>query len=626
MAVEVKGFLAVNENTDVCTVDGSLLVTSGSDFPGLLIPCTIATTITEIVIADGGTGYEVGDIVTIVQDDNTTATAVVTSVDEDGVITGISIVDGGSDYTEEEDLAVTGGSGTGATVDITEVTSITQITAGAVINTSQGIRLVITVAGEDVTASLIGNIQITHNLNYISSFSFSLGNPDHSPLVDTNIDIDSVVIITAYVNGVEMKLFTGLVDKTESRNSDSGYILTIQGRDYGKKLLNTTKTLISVQEAASSHRRGNIVKFLAQQAGITSTNIPTGDLVTIDHSFQDQTIWDMIQKECAIEGWYVRFDEEAKMICKTRDTDATAHWTYGENKFTEIGLQAIDEGIINKVTILGAIFENTELQQTSDSDDYVTPSIGSISGDDFSGSGGFDDFYSYSTVSTTNSYNAGESVNGWSGNGITVSVVFAGYSGSNYAKYRFTASYPVTSNIVSYTWSSDAYISSGAYSQSCTINRNISGTPEAFSVTVTIKTRTSQFDQIADDNPNETFTENVTNEQVKADVIDYNSIAKYGERKPNNEGTLNYPLAETTAQCQRIGENIILDSHRFIKQPDLMVMFNPKLIVGQRVNLTDKKIGYDDDDYFVEEVVHYINIDKDGKVKGRTRIGCVYYA
>ena len=141
MAVEVKGFLAVNENTDVCTVDGSLSVASGSDYNGLLIPCAILTTITEIVIAGGGTGYEVGDVVTIVQDDNTTATAIVTSVDEDGVITGISIVDGGEDYTEEEDLTVTGGSGTGATVDITEVTSITQTTYGAVTNTSQATLL-----------------------------------------------------------------------------------------------------------------------------------------------------------------------------------------------------------------------------------------------------------------------------------------------------------------------------------------------------------------------------------------------------------------------------------------------------------------------------------------------------
>jgi len=125
----------------------------------------------------------------------------------------------------------------------------------------------------------------------------------------------------------------------------------------------------------------------------------------------------------------------------------------------------------------------------------------------------------------------------------------------------------------------------------------------------------------------ETFTSTITYTQIKASVQDVNSIALYGERKPNNEGTLEFPLAETEAQCKRIGENIILDSHRFIKQPDFLVNFNPKLIVGNTVELTDKKIGYNADRYFVEEVIHTISINSQtGAVKPRTRIGCVYYA
>ena len=154
-------------------------------------------------------------------------------------------------------------------------------------------------------------------------------------------------------------------------------------------------------------------------------------------------------------------------------------------------------------------------------------------------------------------------------------------------------------------------------------------TEKAFSITITIKTKekiSGGIEELEEENPEETFESKINYIQVKATVTDAASIALYGERKPNNEGTLEFPLAETEAQCKRIGENIILDSHRFIKQPDFRVPFNPKLIVGNTVELTDKKIGYDEDSYLVEEVIHYIDIDKEGKLKARTRIGCVYYA
>jgi len=61
-------------------------------------------------------------------------------------------------------------------------------------------------------------------------------------------------------------------------------------------------------------------------------------------------------------------------------------------------------------------------------------------------------------------------------------------------------------------------------------------------------------------------------------------------------------------------------------EPDFNVQFNPKLTVGQTVELTDKKIGYDEDKYLVEEAIHTISTDSEGKVKARTRIGCVFYA
>ena len=80
--------------------------------------------------------------------------------------------------------------------------------------------------------------------------------------------------------------------------------------------------------------------------------------------------------------------------------------------------------------------------------------------------------------------------------------------------------------------------------------------------------------------------------QVGVEVVDNTSIAEYGERKPNTEGTIEFPLAENKDQCEGIGRKMIKDSHRYTKQPDFIVPFNPLLKVGQTIALTDKKIGF----------------------------------
>ena len=76
--------------------------------------------IVEVEIDDGGSGYSVDDVLTIVQGTNTTGTITVTGVDGSGVITSISIDDGGEDYYLEEGLSTTGGDGSDCTINITE--------------------------------------------------------------------------------------------------------------------------------------------------------------------------------------------------------------------------------------------------------------------------------------------------------------------------------------------------------------------------------------------------------------------------------------------------------------------------------------------------------------------------
>jgi len=503
----------------------------------------------------------------------------------------------------------------------------------ACVNTSQGIRMTITVDDEDVSDSLVGQIMIKHNLNYISSFSFSLGDPKYSPLVDSHIAVNSVVIITAYINGQEIKMFTGLVDETRT-TYDGGYRLTITGRDYGKKLLDKTMTLISVQESANRKYRGSIVEYLAGQAGVTNVNVPQGDAVTIDHSFQDQNIWDMIQKECAIEGWQVRFDENGVMQVKTRTikTDTgdypTADWEYGEDKFVQLGLETLDRGIINKVIILGAIFEEETITQDG-TEQEVEPAE--------------EPEDTYTDYSFSKSFSAGEVVEGWSEGDATIKVTASyigytkpsGYIFPTSQNYKFTITGSDSGKIKGLSFSiTGGATKAGQGSNYVMVARGITSTldwdftEKAFSITITFKVKDEgdAVEDLEEENPEETFTSTITYTQIKATVTDTNSITLYGERKPNNEGTLPFPLAETPEQCKRVGENVILDSHRFTEQPDFRIIFNPKLIVGHTPELTDKKIGYDKSRYLVEEAIHYIDIDKEGKIKARTRIGCVFYA
>lgn len=71
----------------------------------------------------GGTGYVVGDILTVVQSGGSLGQVKVTSVGTSGVVTGVALIQGsqGTGYTVANNLNVTGGTGTGAEIDITAI-------------------------------------------------------------------------------------------------------------------------------------------------------------------------------------------------------------------------------------------------------------------------------------------------------------------------------------------------------------------------------------------------------------------------------------------------------------------------------------------------------------------------
>ena len=137
--------------------------------------------------------------------------------------------------------------------------TITSLIVTAAKSWNQGIRLVITIDDIDVSAALVGNISISHDKNMISAFSLNLGNTLYSPRTNSHIDLEKVVVITAYKNGQEKKLFTGTVDEPSAENTPSFRVI-VTGRDYGKKLLGKVTTVVSVQDLADSTKRNDLIK------------------------------------------------------------------------------------------------------------------------------------------------------------------------------------------------------------------------------------------------------------------------------------------------------------------------------------------------------------------------------
>jgi len=513
----------------------------------------------------------------------------------------------------------------------------------ACLATSKGIRLVITIDGVDVSKSLTGTITIRHALNEISSFSLTLADMQYSPLVNSHIETDVEVVITAFVDRQEFKIFTGLVD-TPSTKRTKDFKLSISGRDYGKKLLNTRMTLISIQESAQNKYRGSLIKYLASRAGITNVNCPRGDLVTMDHSFQDQSLWDMVQKECEIEGWYIRFDEENMMqvgpkIIKTDEPKyPNPDWTYGEGEFVELGFNKTDKGIINKVIILGAIFEEKVITVIPAED--VPPTEVDVPESE----------YSEDSVTVQKSFSLGESVTNWSYEDANFKVTTkylgpfkpSGYIFPKYQDYSFKVT-KLNSDLTVMDIECTVTGGAGRYYEGnigCSVHREIQSTLEwvftekAFSISIVIKYKEeiAGGDTWIDENlPAEKAADRIETTykytQIKAICQDAGSIAKYGERSPKEEYALNKPLAETEEQCKRVGTNVILDSHRYTKQPDVFVTFNPLLIMGHTLELSDTQIGYNGERWIAEEAIHTFEIDnKTGAIKPRTRVGCVFYA
>lgn len=476
--------------------------------------------------------------------------------------------------------------------------SIITTLATACTSWDQGIRLTVTIDDVDVTSALIGNLNITHNKNMASTFSLSLGDSQYSPHTNSNIGLSKEVVITAYVNGFDKKLITGIIDDINMDYSPD-ISININGMDHSKKLLDKRTTIVSVQDLADSTLRNDIIKYLAEQASVTSVDIPAMDVVDIDNSFSDQTIWDMIQKEAIINLYWVRFNEEGVMELKLDEvktsttTYPTVDWTYGEDRFTLLGLKKGESDIINKVIVLGAIYEKR------------VPTV-----EDVRNLLAYRKSWSSSAVYTD--------IEGNFTSGDFNINIYCFYSGVKGAQYRVTI-----------TWSTNDYeITNYSYSGD---NINIWGRTKTDTSLLIYFTRYKVTEGenfeggslFIDMDGRQRDTYEVQYHQISASITDSASVTKYGERKAMGQESIELPLIETQDQCIEIGKKLIRDSHNDLAQPNFEVPFNPLLIPGQTVEITDEKIGFSAERWYVTSVAHNIQINP---VKGRTQVGCVYYA
>ena len=540
----------------------------------------------------------------------------------------------------------------------------------------QSIRLLVTINGQDVTAALVGEISINHMKNACSTFSFFLNDFAWSPLINAHVRQNKVVVIIAYINGYTKKLFTGLIDGTDTISYGVNYKLNVYGRDYGKKLERKKMSLISVQNSAANKYRGSLVKYMATQAGITDVECPNGSYVRIDHSFHYQSILDMIVKELNIDTYWWRVDEEGRLKVALSEikTDVsiypTAEWDYGVDRFTRLGLKTgPDDYIINKLKVMGAMYEHmieVENPEDSPAQEYIEPA----SGDEE------EQIINSILYAFSDSWSDGDLITG-SGvqNGVEMTVTRGGISqvdsiapfgdGDYYygpdryiAAYRyykifFKGSYIKVSGV---NYSTNGYIKvtkSGIGSNNATlhIKRKLSTlTIDAFGtvtaghempggINIELLGQVVEYQNIismggAPSVPTSAIVDNeevalntyeFSYTQVSAEVTDPASITEYGERKPNNEGALEFPLAENAKQCEGIAKHIIRESHRFKFQPNFEIPFNPLFLPGQTVGLTDPQIGFAER-YHAEAVAHIMIVDPEGRPKVRTLLGCVYYA
>lgn len=90
----------------------------------VIFPAFAASSLNAVAVAAGGSGYTVGDVLTITQSGASQGTVTVATVST-GVVTGVNVTTKGTGYSAASGLPTVGGSGSGCTITISSVTTET---------------------------------------------------------------------------------------------------------------------------------------------------------------------------------------------------------------------------------------------------------------------------------------------------------------------------------------------------------------------------------------------------------------------------------------------------------------------------------------------------------------------
>jgi hypothetical protein len=90
-----------------------------------IFPSFTNSSLASVSVSAGGSGYKLGDVITVLETGAGSGTCTVSAVNGSGTVSGLTITNGGSGYTATVSLLTSGGAGSGLTVTINSLTTET---------------------------------------------------------------------------------------------------------------------------------------------------------------------------------------------------------------------------------------------------------------------------------------------------------------------------------------------------------------------------------------------------------------------------------------------------------------------------------------------------------------------
>lgn len=188
-------------------VNGGTTIGSWSGAMGLLEATSNAAgaVATGVLGSSGGSGYVVGNVLTITGGGGTGATATILTVDGSGAVLTFTLSTPGSGYTGTSNAATTGGAGSGATITITVVNKSITINSGVLVSGFPASGTV-TINGNTYTyTNVVGDSFIGINSNPTGETANSV--VIDKPIINTLTSLPSIVC--EFIKVIENQVYIG---------------------------------------------------------------------------------------------------------------------------------------------------------------------------------------------------------------------------------------------------------------------------------------------------------------------------------------------------------------------------------------------------------------------------------